>query len=327
MDLNPSKFALLTGAGFTKDFGGFLASEMHERILNHRRIDEIPRVRELLLDDFDYESVYSKILNDIQSSEQEKQVLLEILVDVLVLLDDYTKDYCHNERESRGVAWGGVHAILHVCNAVSNKKGYHFTTNQDIFLERQTGRRSGFVPCIGGNQAGLRPRQQLQSSHYISLPNAEEIERLKQQFNSSGDLQYIKLHGSLGWISANGGSTMVVGKAKLIEIEKEPILQLYYHEIFKPVVFQGGCHLLVVGYSFGDKHINDAIVEAAREHDLKLFVITPSGPEVLKQNLERVDPILWKKCKYIKGGIKELSPYGQDHRTFEGYLFRTVGIK
>lgn len=327
MDLNPSQFVLLTGAGFTKDFGGFLASEMHERILNHRRIDEIPRVRELLLDDFDYESVYSKILNDPKSTEQEKQILLEILADVLILMDDFTKDYCHNERECHGVGWGGVHAILHVCNAVSNKKGYHFTTNQDIFLERQTGRRSDFVPRIGGNQIGLQASQKLQSSHYIHLPTTEEIEKIKQQFSSAGDLQYIKLHGSLGWISANGGSTMVIGKAKLTDIDKEPVLKLYYHEIFKPVLCQGGCHLFVVGYGFRDTHINDVIVEAARRHDLKLFVITPSGPETLKKNLERVDPLLWRKCKYIKGGIRELSPYGQDHRTFEEYLFRTLGIK
>ncbi len=327
MNLNPSKYALLTGAGFTKDFGGFLANEMHEKILNHRRINEIPNVRTLLLDDFDYESVYSTVMNEETYSAEERRLLGEIMTDVQVWLDEATRDFCNNDRESRGVNWGGVHAILHVCNAVTGKRGYHFTTNQDIFLERQTGRRSDFVPLFGGNQNGIGPRRPLESSHYIQLPNEEQIEKIKTQVSSWGDLQYIKLHGSLGWLSAKGGSTMVIGKAKLVDIEKEPVLKVYYHEVFKPVLHQGSCHLMVVGYSFGDSHINDVIVQGIREHGLKLFVMTPSGPKSLKEKLDRVDPALWKVCQYFTGTIKGMFPFGQDQRVKEDYIFRTLGIK
>lgn len=185
----------------------------------------------------------------------------------------------------------------------------------------------GFVPRIGGDQTGLGPSTNIETSHYIQLPNEEELEKKKQQFGSSGDLQYIKLHGSFGWLSARGGSTMVFGKAKLEAIEAEPVLKLYYHTIFKGVLLHGDCHLLVIGYSFGDKHINDVLVEAAKDHGLKLFILTSSGPKALKERLESANPILWKSLGgYFSGTIKSLYPFGIDHRNTTNHIFRTMGV-
>lgn len=328
MELNPSKYVLLTGAGFTKDFGGFLANEMHEKLLNHPNLRDTKRIRKLLLDDFDYESVYSKVM-DTNYTDEEKEALSNAMFDVYTMMDDTTKDYCHNDHESRGIGWPGVHAgILSVCTRESGKKGYHFTTNQDIFLERHTGRRSGYVERIGGNQIGLGPRARLERSHYVQLPTEEQIEQRERQFDSSGDLQYIKLHGSLGWLSAKGGSTMVFGKAKLEDIEDEPVLKTYYHTIFKGVLSQGNCHLIVVGYSFGDDHINNVVVEAAQNHGLGLYIFTPSGPEVLKKRLNSVNPVLWQSLGgYFTGRIKELFPFGADHRNITEYIYRILGVR
>jgi len=38
---------------------------------------------------------------------------------------------------------------------------------------------------------------------------------------------------------------------------------------------------MVIGYSFGDNHINDAIGEAANRKNLRLFIIDPLGVDVL----------------------------------------------
>jgi len=59
-----SKCILLTGAGFTHNFGGFLGEEMWAEIFNHPEIQKQSNVRELMLHDHDYESVYNKILWD-----------------------------------------------------------------------------------------------------------------------------------------------------------------------------------------------------------------------------------------------------------------------
>ena len=54
---------LLTGAGFTKSFGGYLASEMWAAILNQPEIQNSPallkRMREL--ETLDYELLYEEI--------------------------------------------------------------------------------------------------------------------------------------------------------------------------------------------------------------------------------------------------------------------------
>ena len=53
---------LFTGAGFTKNFGGYLSDEMWAIIFNHPQIQKQSEVRKLMLDVFDYESIYHKVL-------------------------------------------------------------------------------------------------------------------------------------------------------------------------------------------------------------------------------------------------------------------------
>ena len=61
MNLATKNLILLTGAGFTHNFGGFLGREMWAKIFNNPLIQTRTRIRELLLEDFDFESVYSRI--------------------------------------------------------------------------------------------------------------------------------------------------------------------------------------------------------------------------------------------------------------------------
>lgn len=57
-----NKYILLTGSGFSKDFGGFLAKEMWESIFNYLDENRYPGLRKVLRNDFDYESVYYKVV-------------------------------------------------------------------------------------------------------------------------------------------------------------------------------------------------------------------------------------------------------------------------
>lgn len=38
---------------------------------------------------------------------------------------------------------------------------------------------------------------------------------------------------------------------------------------------------MVIGYSFGDAHINQAIIDAAKTKQLGIFIIDPSGSDVI----------------------------------------------
>ena len=67
-----NKFVLLTSAGFTYHFGGFLAKEMWALIFNNPDIGEHPQLKELLRNDFDYESIYYKVIEGNGFKDAEK---------------------------------------------------------------------------------------------------------------------------------------------------------------------------------------------------------------------------------------------------------------
>jgi hypothetical protein len=54
---------LLTGAGFTKTFGGYLASEMWATILNQPEVQDSPELLKKIrdADNLDYETCYEEI--------------------------------------------------------------------------------------------------------------------------------------------------------------------------------------------------------------------------------------------------------------------------
>jgi hypothetical protein len=46
---------------------------------------------------------------------------------------------------------------------------------------------------------------------------------------------------------------------------------------------------MVIGYSFGDEHINDTLLSAASAGQLKMFIIDPMGTDVIDKN--RASPV------------------------------------
>jgi hypothetical protein len=62
MAIQSGQKVLLTGAGFTHNFGAPLASGMWSEILNNRRVRETPRIREKLISNFNFEAVYNAIV-------------------------------------------------------------------------------------------------------------------------------------------------------------------------------------------------------------------------------------------------------------------------
>ena len=111
---------------------------------------------------------------------------------------------------------------------------------------------------------------------------------------------YVKLHGSYGWLSQDGTDAMVIGHGKKGRIEKEPLLS-WYLSLFKEVLHAGDRKLVVIGYGFGDDHINEIITGAIKEKGLQLYIICPMEPEQFRNQLLR-----------LHGVNIELNPYGED---------------
>jgi hypothetical protein len=71
-----------------------------------------------------------------------------------------------------------------------------------------------------------------------------------------------------------------MGGQKAVSIGQFPLLS-WYHQQFRDMLMRPGARLMVIGYSFGDAHINDAIMEAINKSDLKTFLVDPMGDKIL----------------------------------------------
>jgi hypothetical protein len=61
VELTP-KAVVLTGAGFSRPFGGYLAAEMWAAILRQPQVRESPALRERMLKDMNFEAVYEDVM-------------------------------------------------------------------------------------------------------------------------------------------------------------------------------------------------------------------------------------------------------------------------
>lgn len=98
---------------------------------------------------------------------------------------------------------------------------------------------------------------------------------------------YFKLHGSSNWIDSNSQELLVLGGNKASIIDRYPILK-WNHNQFKEYLSPSNTRLMVIGYSFGDDHINRMICDAIVGANLGIFVIDPSGVDVIDKNRDAV---------------------------------------
>ena len=314
-----SQNILLTGAGFTANFGGFLAREMWEIIFNNPKLNNIQKIKNLLRDNFDYEAIYSIILNSTNYISEEKNSFKEIIKESYNSLDKVIKNYNFTGTDPYGINIYGVRELLTIFTKCNNQTGIHFTLNQDLFMERQFCRCPlGFSGPQFKDYRDLIYSRRLDPEKSITLPNTQQVKEFQiNHISNCGDF-FIKLHGSHGWLSANGGDQMVLGSHKSENIQKEPLLKFYF-ELFEKALFRQNIKILIIGYGFRDEHINTCLIKAIKEYGLKIHIISTESPELFKQRLLYPDPnhqplevkgqIIWNGIEsYYQKKLKEIYP-------------------
>lgn len=276
---------LLTGAGFTKNFGGFLADEMWTIIFNHPAIKRQASVRKFMLDNNDYELIYHTIINDRLGG----------------MFDDHDKtairtavSNAYKQLDYKILAWNSGTSSIEIFNVAKlincfaedrSSMSYFFTLNQDLLIERhfirfishKTLNLPGDIHIKPASGSDIDRRSPLKTDDFITLPNQDKVNKIRSTPLSTHDFHYIKLHGSYNWKSSSGNEMMVIGQGKEEQIMKEPLLEWYY-EIFNKALTQGRARLFVIGYGFRDKHINKIIAESIKRHNLQLYVFSPIKP-------------------------------------------------
>jgi hypothetical protein len=279
---------LLTGAGFTHNFGGPLASELWAMIMNHPRIQQTPTLRQLLLQNFDFEDVYNSVMEGLYPVDV-KESLERAVNEVYDAIDEIIRDYRFTTESRFSVNIYKLQEFIAAFSGSRKRPGFFFTLNQDLFVERHY--YNGPRPQIPGVQRrqdwfSSTFRMPLAPSDYCLVPSQSELREQKNNSLSSNKFYYLKLHGSSNWKSSLRPRQMVIGRAKEIQINIEPLLGWYF-EIFETILNNGDARLLVIGYGFADTHVNDVIANAVTRNALRLYILSPESPGTFNQNLQK----------------------------------------
>jgi len=282
--MSVKKSILLTGAGFSESFGGYLSSQMWAAIFNQPKISDFPRLQQCFRENVDFEAVYDTVLYPKRSgprlNNDEKNAFKDAL---LKSYQDMERKTYRSRAEARLTC---EYFLKRFAGSASGEHGFIFTLNQDLLIERYL----DFPESLDSLWPRLRlPGVKLpkdipyDKAIEIILPNRAAVEKLESNFweDKTPCLSYVKLHGSYCWYSRQG-AVMVIGNQKSRIIKNEPLL-VWYLKLFRQVLRRTR-NLVVVGYSFRDPDINREIAKAIKS-GLRLYVISPELPSKFRNRL------------------------------------------
>lgn len=249
---------------------------------------------ELLKTDFNYESIYHQVINGNYTNEEKNSINIAIN-ESYKLLDDIVREWTFNRDASYPVNIYGVNRFIERFSG-NYENGLIFTLNQDLFIERHF--NSVMVPLNLPGVAKTPDNHKiilqlpLENTDFKPLPTHEDL-RAYLRANpinsiSPKTLNYIKLHGSFGWLSSTGTQMLVIGRQKESQISEEPLLSWYF-SLFKEALSKPNRKLLVIGYGFMDHHINKVIADSINDFNLKLYVISPSDQSTFFSKFNNIE--------------------------------------
>ncbi|MFA4917383.1 MAG: SIR2 family protein [Syntrophales bacterium] len=327
-DFSVSETVLLTGAGFTHNFGGFLAVDMWDEIHNHfqryNRSTENSRLLKEIKKNFNYEELYQTVERSSDFNPQEKEAFMNAVLSAYDTLDKIVCSYKSRiPNITAEVDTSKLRNFFQLLNGQGRNFGFFFTLNQDILIERyfSEGPTGPVLPGIKANYArfNIGRYKSLDSTDYPTVMKDRELEKAKMTMKSLGHLYYIKLHGSYDWRDEQNRARMIIGMHKADQIGADDILSWYFR-LFEEVLSLNKRRLLIIGYGFGDPHINKVIINAIKNHHLKIYVISPEARVSFREKVNRIDSDLWKSTAgYYPYSLKKLFPMGGNSPHYENF--------
>lgn len=265
---------LLTGAGFTRNWGGWLAKELEGDLL--ARLANDRELRKLVQESANYEEALeiarSPGLSGRSLGPEAVKRLEQAIVESFWAMntalghkdDMRLSDYIRPD----------IHKFLSGFDAI-------FTLNQDLLLELHYDPSQDTQSRWQGTYfPGIEPQMMPKLS-------AAEVINLRRQVGTIGpripNLQPIfKLHGSIDW-SDGTGALFVVGGGKEHYIEGKPLLKAYFTE-FRNRLSAPNARLMIIGYGFADDHVNKLITDVSQAtRTLSIYYVHPEGRDAVHQ--------------------------------------------
>jgi len=256
---------------------------MHRCIQEHQAIKGIPRIKDLLAQEENFETAYTIVIDNPKFTPKEIEAFRVALEDTYTMMEE---QICRCHTQSTTMHLSRLGPLVHTISKYSgSERAFWFTLNQDLFLERQKRWQAAGIPDLfTSDSQRLNPAP----PESYKLPSPVKSRELIQS-ELSGAIQghvgpvYIKLHGSLSWKSYTEKPGMVLGINKLEKIRAEPLLDEYY-KIFEEYFQKEHRRVVVIGYSFRDEHINDVLLGAV-QRNLRLIVVSTGSEEAFRENL------------------------------------------
>lgn len=268
---------LLLGAGFSRNWGGWLASELVGELSG--QLSDRPWLCEMLRAYRSFERVYGERLETAQGMRNNALAVDDVVRLQQAILETFSAMNAGFARK-QGMNFSesaerSVVSFLARFDAI-------FTLNQDLLLEAHY---RGIENAEHGKWPGGCVYPGILATREWSSANA--LERVRARRNVAAGVTpdqrvqpIFKLRGSVDWQTSDEQPVLVVGTGK----EKAPGSDLlrYYHDQFARYLTSGRTRLMVIGYSFSDPDINKVLRDAARKSEMQMYVVNPAGLDVLE---------------------------------------------
>lgn len=277
---------LLLGAGFSRNWGGPLASEMNGRLLGRRQMRELPALRQAFVSRIyngGFEAALGHLQNNYAQNHSADNALMlqkgqEAIAEVFAEFDTALA-------QSSGIEF--QQDIRYLIRTFLVKFDAIYTLNVDLLLERHYLNENIALGSNGRWNGGCLPGMRRLHDPVGGLPNPGRerwtvLPDDEYQVNDSVQPIY-KLHGSVNWFDDQTQNVMVLGYDKQSAIQSQRILRRYHSE-FEATLEKPDTRLMVIGYGFADEHINRVIKSRVDAGNLRMFIVDPLGVDVTDLN-------------------------------------------
>lgn len=270
---------ILLGAGFSHNWGGWLAKDVFNYLIGLPEIRRHERLIRLLWEHQSgggFEDAVADVQRDYRLDPTRHGAELIALQDAVgQMFADMNDGYAANPGwEFQQHQEFMVRTFLVQFEAI-------FSLNQDLLLEQKylndnvmlgsAGKWGGWqIPGMKLKVQSLEPLQERATGIWTPSTSIATDPRLQPLY---------KLHGSVNWRDTDNQSLMIIGGDKAQQIQTHPILTAYAQAL-EANLMRTEVRLMIIGYGFRDHHINRVIARAVYDHGLQFFVICPEGAKV-----------------------------------------------
>jgi hypothetical protein len=270
---------ILLGAGFSRNWGGWLAKEVLNHLIGVPEIREHQRLTQLLWQHQSgggFEDAIADVQRDYRLDPARHEAELKAFQDAV---DQMFADM--NEGYAANPGWEFQQQQAFMVRTFLIQFEAIFSLNQDLLLAQKylndnvmlgsAAKWGGWqVPGMNLSIGSVKPLQERATGIWTPSGSMTTDSRYQPLY---------KLHGSVNWRDANNRALMIIGGDKAQQIQTHPILSSYARA-FEERLTGPPSRLMIIGYGFRDHHINRVIARGVYEHGLQFFVICPEGAKV-----------------------------------------------